>query len=136
MNVATRFESATETKLLNVWLVDDNDDYRQLQAQLLNSVPGVKCARHFSSAEAVLSALAKEPLPDAVLLDVEMPGMTGIQAIKPIKKLAPSTSVLIHTTFYDARKKRQSLAEGAANFLIKTIPPEEIVTAIRHHRNI
>jgi DNA-binding NarL/FixJ family response regulator len=136
INVATGSELATEAKLLNIWLVDDNDDYRQLQAQLLNFVPGVKCAHHFSSAEAVLSTLAKEPSPDAILLDVEMPGMSGIQAIKPIKKLAPSTSVLMHTTFYDARKQKQSLAEGAVNFLLKNIPPEEIVAAIRWHRNI
>jgi CheY-like chemotaxis protein len=77
-----------------------HDDYRQLQAQLLNCEPGVECARRFPSAAAVLAALGREPAPDAILLDVEMPGMTGIEAIKPVKKLAPSASVLMLTTFF------------------------------------
>ena len=134
-NGAMDLATAAVSRLLRIWLVDDDEGFRRLQAQLLNLVPNVECARHFPSAEAVLKALGKEQPPDAILLDVEMPGMTGLEAIKPILQLAPSTSVLMLTTFYDARRKKESLAAGAVNYLRKGIPPEEIFAAIRSSQN-
>ena len=115
---------------LCIWLVDDHDAFRQPMAQLLNLEPGVECARDFSSAEAVLLAL-REQSPDAILLDVEMPKMGGVQAIQPIKKLAPTTAVLMLTTFLDEEARGKSLANGAADFLPKHFTTDEIVAAIR-----
>ena len=85
---------------LHIWLVDDGAHFRQFMAQLLNLEQGVECACHFSSAKAVLRALQEKP-PDAILLDVEMPGINGIEAIQSIQQLAPSTAVLMLTTFPD-----------------------------------
>jgi DNA-binding NarL/FixJ family response regulator len=122
--------SAMQTELLRIWLVDDDDTFRTLLAQLLNFEHGVECPLHFSSTEAVLQALQKQT-PDAILLDVDMPGMSGVEAIQPIKKLSSSTAVLMLTTFSNHEAKRQSLAAGAAGFLLKNKSPAAIVAAIR-----
>ena len=60
-----------------------------------------------------------------------MPVMNGIQAIRPIKNLAPATRVLMLTSFPDHRLKAESLAAGAADFLLKRNPPAQIIAAVR-----
>lgn len=116
---------------LSVWLVDDNDGYRQILSRLLNLEPGMECARDFPSATAVLAALAGEAAPDVILLDVEMPRVTGLEAIPAIRQIAPQTCVMMLTTFFCARRKKQALAAGAAGFLLKRNSAAEIVAAIR-----
>jgi CheY-like chemotaxis protein len=69
----------------------------------------VNCSNNFSSVSSFLAALRQESLPDAILVDAEEPVMDGIEAIEPIKNLAPSTKVLMIATFQDPYcKKRPS----------------------------
>src|SRR4051794_30859970 len=77
--------------LLQVWLVDDSENFRSLLGALLEDEGGMQCARQFPTAEAVIAALEKEMPPDVILLDIRMPGMGGIAAVRPIKVLAPAT---------------------------------------------
>jgi DNA-binding NarL/FixJ family response regulator len=116
---------------LSIWLVDDDLSCCEHVARLLNAEPRVECSRSFSSASALLATLGQESPPDAILLDVQMPLMNGIEAIRPIKNLAPSTRVLMLTSFLDHRLKAQSLAAGAADFLLKRDSPAQIIAAIR-----
>ena len=122
--------SAGKGDLLRIWLVDDDDRFCALLAELLNLEPGVECPCQFSSADGVLLALQKQA-PDAILLDVEMPRMSGVKAIQPIKKLSPSTAVLMLTIFSNPEAKEQSQAAGAADFLLKHNSPANVVAAIR-----
>jgi DNA-binding NarL/FixJ family response regulator len=117
--------------MLRIWLVDDDLSCCEQVARLLNAEPRVNCSRSFSSASALLATLGQESPPDAILLDVQMPDMNGIEAIRPIKNLAPSTRVLMLTTFLDHRLKEQSLAAGAADFLLKRHSPAQIIAAVR-----
>lgn len=119
-----------ETDVLRVWLVDDQDAIRQPLAHLLNLEPGVECIRNFSSAIAVLPAL-QEQTPDVILLDVQMPGMSGVEAVRHFKALAPATMVLMLTAFADGDSRQQSLAAGAEDYLLKYLSPGEIIAAIR-----
>jgi DNA-binding NarL/FixJ family response regulator len=119
LNEQMRME-ADETAPVRIWLVDDNVEFRRLLGKLLAHEAGFECARQFSSAEALLETLAKEPAPDVIITDIEMSGQSGVDALHPVKKLAPATHVLILTTFNDPHCRARALQEGAAVFLLKS----------------
>jgi DNA-binding NarL/FixJ family response regulator len=112
---------------LCLWIVDDQDSVLKLLSELLGKNTGIDCARQFHSAEAALDALANETPPDALLTDVNMRGMSGIDSIAPIKRLAASTRVFIMTTFYDSELMCRARHEGAAGFFLKSGDWEEII---------
>ncbi len=116
---------------LDVWLVDDNAGFRAALKGLLNQDPGIRCSHDFSSGPLVLAALQLLAPPAVILLDVEMPGMSGLEALPAIKQLAPATAVMILTTFFDAERRRAALAAGAGDFLVKARPVSQLVAAIR-----
>lgn len=117
--------------LLQVWLVDDSENFRTLLGALLEDEGGIECARQFPTAETALEALKHETAPDVILLDVRMPGMGGVAAVAPIKQLAPATQVLMLTTFFDGQVKKQALQDGAADLLLKSLSVEQIVERVR-----
>lgn len=117
--------------LVRVWLVDDNDQFRSLVAELLGRREGIECARQFSSPDALLSALASKSGPDVILLDVEMGTQNGVDAVRPIKSLTRATRVLMFTTCYDPEFCERALAEGASDYLLKSDPLEKLVERIR-----
>ena len=125
-----KFAPDAEARLC-IWLVDDDLSCCEYVARLLNAEPRVNCSRSFSSASALLATLGQESPPDVILLDVQMPVMNGIEAIRPIKNLAPYTKVLMLTTFPDHELKKQSLAAGATDFLLKRNSPAQIIAAVR-----
>ncbi len=129
--LATHRTNQSIPRAISVWLVDDDEAVRGLIASLLDGKAGIECSRQFSSAEAILEALAREPAPDVVLLDVNMGGQSGIDALPLIRTLAPMTRVLILTTFFDSRAKSKAFAAGAAGFLLKRDSVERLVASIQ-----
>lgn len=123
--------SESFTPNVSVWLVDDNDQFRTLVAELLGRREGILCARQFSCPDALLSALASKPGPDVILLDVQMGDRNGLDAVRPIKSLARSTRVLMYTTCYDQEWREQALSDGASDYLLKTDPVDKVVARIR-----
>ena len=119
------------TPSVSVWLVDDNDRFRTLVAEMLGRRDGIQCARQFSSPDALLSALASKPGPDVILLDVQMGDRNGLDAVRPIKSLARSTRVLMYTTCYDQEWRERALDDGASDYLLKTDPVDKVVERIR-----
>lgn len=116
---------------VSVWLVDDNDRFRTLVAEVLGRRDGIECARQFSSPDALLSALASKPGPDVILLDVQMGDRNGLDAVRPIKSLARLTRVLMYTTCYDQEWRERALRDGASDYLLKSDPMEKVVERIR-----
>jgi DNA-binding NtrC family response regulator len=129
--------SSTKSKMpglmrpIRVWLVDDDDCLRAGLADLLRREKDIECARDFRSADAALSTLASKPGPDVILLDIQMRGQNGLDAIRPIKTLARATRVLMLTTFYDSERHYRALHEGASGFLLKSSDIEDLVEHIR-----
>ena len=115
---------------VHVWLVDDDDEFRGLMAQLLARANGIECSRDFSSPNAVISALASRTGPDVILLDVQMRDQNGLDAIRPIKSLARSTRVMMFTTFNDPAGRSRARQAGASGYLLKTEALDRIVKCI------
>lgn len=128
--------NGSERRVLRVWVVDDNPALSELLAQLLTRQPGLRCTRQFPSAEAVLATLAEERPPDILLLDINLAGHSGLSAIQPIRKLAPTVKVLMMTMFSNGHYEAEAFRAGASGFLLKSYELAEIVKLIfEAHRN-
>jgi DNA-binding NarL/FixJ family response regulator len=120
-----------KSDVTRIWMVDDNASFRRLLADLLEDEMDFKCERQFASPPAVLAALVSERAPDIILLDVEMGEYNGLDAIRPIKALAPGTHVLMLTTFAGPGGRERAFREGASDFMLKTWEISEISAHIR-----
>lgn len=97
-----------------LWIVEDHAAFRRTLVRVLNAETDLKCTRDFDSCEKLLASLAKPDAPDLILLDVGLPGMSGIDGIRLIKERAPKTLVVILTVFEDDDKVFQAICAGAA----------------------
>jgi len=115
---------------VSVWLIEDNHNFRNTVARALSRIEGLECSRHFPNAEDALDAMLGGGLPDVVLLDVELPGQNGIEAVQKIKSVSPSTHVIMLTAFDDHEKIFKAICAGASGYLLKTAPLGRIVESI------
>jgi DNA-binding NarL/FixJ family response regulator len=128
--------NGSSRRVLRVWVVDDDAELREHFAHLLARQTGIRCTRQFPSVEAVLATLAEERPPDMIILDVNLGGRSGLSAIRPIKKLAPSVKVLMWAMFSNSHYEMEAFRSGASGFLLKTYGLDEITKLIQEaHRN-
>lgn len=118
--------------ITTIWLVEDNNAFRSVVKRVLDDVADFCCSQNFASSETLLEALQRFTAPDVILLDVALPGMSGLDAISKIKTLAPDTHIVMLTVFDDQKKIYQAVGAGASGYLLKTSSEEEIAAAIRH----
>ena len=97
-------KAAPPAENIDVWLVEDNRTFRDTVARVLNQIDGMECTGSFTSAEDVLDALKAGRVPDVILLDVQLPGQSGLEAVPSIKAISPSTRVVMLTVFDDHQK--------------------------------
>lgn len=116
---------------INVWLVEDNETYRGAIARTLDHSPGLRCTGAFGSCEAALGRLRDDHPPEVILLDIGLPGLSGLDGIQQFKALSPATHVIILTVFEDTDKIFRAICAGASGYLLKTSPAEQIARAIR-----
>lgn len=121
--------NASSTKAV-VWLIEDHADSRRVLARVLNRVSTMQCPCAFSSCEEALAALKTNPKPDVILLDVGLPGMSGIEGIPHLKALSPATHVIMLTVFDDQDKVFKAICAGASGYLLKTADEDAIAGAI------
>lgn len=115
---------------VSVWLIEDNHIFRHTVARALGRVEGVECTQHFANAEDALDALQGGGVPEVILLDVELPGQDGIEAVHKIKSISPATRVVMLTVFDDHEKVFKAICAWASGYLLKTSPVERIVESI------
>lgn len=116
---------------VNVWLIEDHKTYGERLMRALNRLDGIHCAQRFTACEDAFAALTEQAVPDVLLLDVELPGMSGIEGIARLRQLAPKAAVVILTVFEDDDKIFRAICAGAAGYLLKTASVDDIVAAIR-----
>lgn len=114
-----------------IWIIEDHAAFRRTLVRVLNAEPGLKCPRDFDSCEKALAALTRDDAPDLILLDVGLPGMSGLEGIGLIKERSPKTLAVILTVFEDDDKVFQAICAGAAGYLLKTSSAADITQAVR-----
>src|SRR5689334_2641796 len=113
-----------------VSIVEDNHRMRESFAALLNNSPGVRCVSAYASGEeAVVGMLVDNP--DAALVDVNLPGMNGVECVAQLKGHLPQLQVLMLTRYEQSDLIFASLRAGASGYLLKSVPPEELVQAVK-----
>jgi DNA-binding NarL/FixJ family response regulator len=122
-------EPAPPTNLTRVGVVEDNPALGAALEKIVDSEPGCRCVGVWTSAE---KALAEIPQwrPDVVLMDIHLPGMSGIEATARLKRSAPELPVIMVTVYRDHDKIFQALKAGACGYLLKRSTPAEIRRAI------
>lgn len=119
------------SEMLTVWLIEDHKTYGERLMRALNRLDGIVCTQRFTACEDALAALPKQTAPSVLLLDVELPGMNGIDGLAALKTAAPQTAVVILTVFEDDDKIFRAICAGAAGYLLKTSSTEDIAAALR-----
>lgn len=115
--------------MIRVLIYDDSEAIRESIVNLLDSTEGFTSVGSFADAMMVESQV-EEFSPDVVLMDINMPGINGIQATKLIKTKFPNVKVLIQTAFDNDEHVFGSLKAGAEGFLLKSSSPEKILKGI------
>jgi DNA-binding NarL/FixJ family response regulator len=116
--------------VITVSLVEDVAATRENLLKVLGRAPSLKCLGACSTGEKALEAIPKQP-PNVLLADINLPGMSGIELVARLKVLLPKLQVLMLTTYEDADLIFESLRAGASGYLIKNMPPAELVQAIQ-----
>ncbi|MGW0771996.1 response regulator [Streptomyces sp. NPDC002676] len=116
--------------MIRVLLAEDQGMMRGAIAQLLGLEPDIEVVAQVSSGTEVLEA-ARTAEPQVAVLDIEMPGRTGLEAAEELRRLVPGCRVLIVTTFSGPGYCRRALEAGALGFLAKDKPVAELAAAIR-----
>ena len=117
-------------KKIRVALFEDNRNLRESLFNLLETSDQFTCVGAFANCERVVENI-EETQPDVILMDIEMPLVNGIEAVRLIREKYPDVKILMETIFEEDEKIFQSICNGAQGYILKNTPPEEILDAIR-----
>lgn len=112
--------------------MEDNARYRQSLEVLLSHAPGFAVARSVARAEALLAEPETDPPPwDLVLMDLELPGMSGIEATRRLKAANPEIAVVVLTVFEESATILDAIAAGIDGYLLKRSPANELLAQLK-----
>ena len=115
---------------IKVVVFDDNTNLRRGLANLISKSEGLECVGVFGNCNNLVKNILNTK-PDVVLMDIEMPGMDGIEAVKVLKEHFPDIKILMETVFEDDEKVFHSICNGAEGYILKNTPPKGIIEAIK-----
>lgn len=115
---------------VKVSIVEDDPGIRAGLVRLLQRTAGFKCLGSYPNAEVAMQEIARNK-PDVVLMDINLPGMDGVECVRQLKLQQPSLQVLMLTVYDDPQRIFEALASGATGYLMKHTPPPELIEAIR-----
>lgn len=115
---------------INVMIIEDNSSYRTTIRDVINSDESMTCTYACESCEEALTILEKDFVPEIILLDIKLPGISGIEGLSKIKAISPSTLIIILTVFEDDEKVFNAICLGASGYLLKSTQAEKIKEAV------
>jgi len=117
---------------VTVWLIDDNDLYTSVVSEALSLSSDVECTGIYDRCEPALDDLGKgKRAPHVVLLDIGLPGISGIHAIQRFKEISPRIQIIMLTVYDVDDKITSALVKGASGYILKTSSTDEILAAVR-----
>jgi len=114
---------------ITVAIVEDVPEVRRGLVSLVGAAPGFLCAGEYGDAESALAAFARQR-PDVVLMDIGLPGISGIEAARRIRESHPTVQVMMLTVYEDESRIFESLRAGATGYVLKTMPADRLLEAI------
>lgn len=128
--MAAESPSLPVSGVVRVAVVEDHHKFRECLEFLLNNTEGYKCVGAYRTMEEALEKIGNN-LPDAVLLDIGLPGMNGIEGVKLLKERHPDLLVLMNTVYDDDERVFDALCAGASGYLLKTTPPALLLGSVQ-----
>lgn len=113
-----------------VSIVEDNSQVRSSLAKLIDSSPGFSCLSKHGSAEDALKELPSLH-PQVVLMDINLPGINGVECVRQLKPQLPGTQIIMLTVYQNTEHIFNALASGATGYMLKQTPPNELLAAIK-----
>jgi DNA-binding NarL/FixJ family response regulator len=115
---------------ISVSIVEDDAQVRASLAKLIAGAPGFECVSGHSSAEDALREIPKLK-PAVVLMDINLPGINGVECSRQLKPKLPATQIIMLTVYQNTENIFNALAAGATGYMLKQTPPAELLAAIR-----
>ncbi len=115
---------------INIAIVEDNKEISELLQMIISTTPDIDCNYAFSNAEEAIKILPNNP-PDVILMDINLPGMSGIECVKILRNSCPETQFLMCTIYEDDENIFDALKAGATGYIVKKTPADKLINAIR-----
>jgi DNA-binding NarL/FixJ family response regulator len=115
---------------ISVSIVEDDPPVRASLARLIDSSSGCRCVSRHGSAEKALQEIPGIK-PDVVLMDINLPGINGVECVRRLKPLLPATQIIMLTVYQNTENIFEALAAGATGYLLKQTTPDELLAAIQ-----
>ncbi|MBK9097420.1 MAG: response regulator transcription factor [bacterium] len=122
-------KSKSDKDYKSVWVIEDNPHFRRTLVELINQSEDYRCAGFYSSCEEAFNFLSESEPPEIILLDIGLPGISGLDGIKMFKEISPSTLILILTIHDDHNSVFEAISSGASGYLLKDSSPEKVINA-------
>jgi DNA-binding NarL/FixJ family response regulator len=119
-----------EAKMLKVSIVEDDAKLRETLVRYFARQSSFRCVNAYPNAEVALADIPQN-LPDVVLMDINLPGMSGIECVSRLRQAVPSLKIIMLTVFEEDEQVFQALSAGAFGYLVKSNRPAKILDAIR-----
>lgn len=116
--------------MIKVAIVEDTDDIRDMLKLIVSTADDMQCTQTFANAEDAVKTLPDD-CADVVLMDIHLPGMSGIECVKLLSEICPATQFLMCTIYEDDEHIFDALKAGATGYIVKKTPADKLLAAIR-----
>ncbi|MDQ3323181.1 MAG: response regulator transcription factor [Acidobacteriota bacterium] len=124
------YQTQTVAKTLRVVIIEDLRDIREGLTALINGTAGFKCVAGYGTMEVALARVEKE-MPDVILTDLGLPGMSGTEGIVRIREIFPEIPIIALTIYDNDTEIFNALCNGANGYLLKNTPPARLLEALQ-----